>query len=173
MKEPLMSTPMNMTSRGAGASGALAGPFAKLPRCLIESLEQLVDSSATVRIAIRSSRMSGHLLVGGIGRVAQLALQRAGVLEVLDAVEREVQQVPVRAQHRDEVERGRDHLHGRHEERIQQLLALVAGPLELGPELVAEAVREQPELLRRVAVGVRFDDSLARDDGKDRGRAGV
>src|SRR5262249_50725083 len=120
MNEPLMSTPMNMTSRGAATSGALDEPLARLPRCLSESLEQLVDRSATVRIAMRRMRMSGHLLVRGVVRIAQLALQRPRVLEVLDAVERELQQVPVRAQHRDEVERGRDHLHGRHEERVEQ-----------------------------------------------------
>src|SRR5436190_23621704 len=124
MNEPLMSTPMNMTSRGVGTSGAFAPwppSFGRPLKCGIEFEEQLVASSAMVRIAILSARMSGHLLVA---RVAQLRLERAGVLEVLDAVEREVEQMPVRAQHGDEVERRRDHLHRRHDERVEQLLAL-------------------------------------------------
>src|SRR6266511_4136679 len=143
MNEPLMSTPMNITRRPRFAPAVWVSP-AGLPFTLSSffSIWPLARSatpfrstphpeamSAAASTTNRSVRMSGHLLVG----IRQLRLERAGVLEVADARERQVEHVPVRGQERDEVERGRHELHGRNEERVHQLLALLAGPRQLVP----------------------------------------
>src|SRR5262245_43143667 len=172
MNEPLMSTPTNMTRRGAssGAGCAVfaAGFAASLPAPGTASQPAAASASAPTAEATtseRSARMSGCLLLE-VG-IQQLAGERAGVLEVGDTLERQLQQVPVRRQEREEVERRRHQLHGRHEERVQQSLSLLAHPLELVPELREEVVGEDPELDRCGARGVGVRHALARDDGQD------
>src|SRR5262245_44280220 len=120
MNEPLMSTPTNMTSRpGAGGVAALGGAAPQL-------------KSEPIRMVPPSARLPGRLSGPHLGEARGLERgdQRAGILEVAHAAQRQIEQVAAGRQHGDEVERRRHHLHGRHQEAVEQPLALGGHPLE-------------------------------------------
>src|SRR5438093_13549950 len=112
-----MSTPRNITSRPASSFCCCEGGL----RSELNQFETLVERpESPVPAAIRAMsnmRMSGGRL--SEVRIAQMDRQGPRVLEVLDAVERQVEEVLVRHQQGDEVERRRDHLHRRDEARAQ------------------------------------------------------
>src|SRR6266704_6154103 len=122
MNEPLMSTPMNMTRRPAfGASAASLIP-AGTSAATHAGVRSIARRTARERVRM-SGRLSGP-------RGAQLHGQGARVLEILHGVERQLQEVPISDEQRDEVDRGRDDLHRRHEERVQEALPFRADPLK-------------------------------------------
>src|SRR5215831_875281 len=141
MNEPLMSTPTNMTSR-PGAGGAAGCGFAK------------PNSDVTSTVA-QSARMSGRLAGPGLdhARALELENERTRVLEIAHAAERQLEQMPVGREHRDEVEGGRHHLHRRNQEAVEQALTLRRHPLELLAQPGGETVGEQAREPRRAVVG--------------------
>src|SRR5438093_11291719 len=114
MKEPLMSTPTNMTRRPASGACALGPPAHE------------GASSAAARIATKRARTSGRL---PLSRSTQLLDQLPRVLEVPHTLERQIEQVPARREHGGEVERRRDQLHRWHQERVEAPLPLLAHPV--------------------------------------------
>src|SRR5437867_2906308 len=156
MKDPLMSTPTNMTRRPASGACALGPPAHE------------GASRAVARIATQRARTSGRL---PLARCAQLLDQLPRVLEVPHTLERQIEQVPARREHGGEVERRRDQLHRWHQERVEEPLPFLADPVELLLELADEAVGEQAEVLARAAGGAPGAAAAALDDPQDRGRA--
>src|SRR6267378_1446323 len=164
MKEPLISTPMKRTSRPGLAVGLLEAAATGSP-----AVRRAGARSAATRTARERIRMSGRL---PDARAVQLRDNLARVLQVLHGPEGQFEQVPVRYQERDEVERRRDNLHRRHEEGLQQSLALGADPLKLCPELAGEGLREESEPRPGLDRGVPVSDALTLDDRHHRGSPG-
>src|SRR5439155_10879315 len=161
MKEPLISTPMKRTRRPAGGRSEPVGAAAT-------PAERRTGARRVTRITARErARMSGRL---PDARVVQLCDQQARVLEVLYLLKGQVDEVPVRDEERDEVERRRDNLHRRHEEGFQEALTFRANPLELIPELAREILGKESEGGASFACGVTVANPLALNDRHHRRR---
>src|SRR5882672_2621325 len=165
MNEPLMSTPMKRTRRpgwGAWAFEVLGNPGRS-------AATRVGARRAAMRTATEMMRMSGRLPGA---RVAQLHDQRSRVLEVPYRLKRQLEEVPIPDQERDEVDCRRDDLHRGHEERVEEAFPLRAHPVKLLAELTGKALREEPErgldLTRRVPIAY----PLPLDDRHHRGGPG-
>src|SRR5258705_7501007 len=84
--------------------------------------------SIAMRTATEMMRMSGRLPGA---RVVQLHDQRSRVLEVPHGLKRQLEEMPIPDQERDEVDGRRHDLHRRYEERVEEALPPPAAPAEL------------------------------------------
>src|SRR5439155_24752893 len=76
-------------------------------------------------------------------RLGQFLGQGSRVLEVPYALEGQIEEMRVRHEQRDEVERRRDYMHRGNEERIQEPLALRGDPFEFLSQTPREAFGEE------------------------------